>query len=40
MVPFERVMVVFYRLSIVTSVLSLTIRLQFAIELNTLQHSN
>jgi len=32
MAPFERVMVVSYRLSIVTVVLSVTIRPQFAIE--------
>ena len=32
MVPFERAMVVSYRLSIVTAVLSVTIRPQFAIE--------
>ena len=32
MVPFERVMVVSYRLSIVTIALSVTIRPQFAIE--------
>jgi len=32
MAPFERAMVVFYRLSIVTVALSLTIRPQFAIE--------
>ena len=32
MAPFERAMVVSYRLSIVTVALSVTIRLQFAIE--------
>jgi len=32
MAPFERAMVVFYRLSIVTIALSVTIRPQFAIE--------
>jgi len=32
MAPFERAMVVAYRLSIVTVALSVTIRLQFAIE--------
>jgi len=32
MAPFERAMVVSYRLSIVTVVLSVTIRVQFAIE--------
>ena len=36
--PLERAMVVSYRLSIVTVALSVTIRLQFAIE--CLQHSN
>jgi len=38
MVPFERAMVVSYRLSIMTVALSVTIRPQFAIE--CLQHSN
>ena len=38
MVPFERAMVVSYRLSIVTVALSVTIRPQFAIE--CLQRSN
>jgi len=38
MVPLERAMVVSYKLSIVTVALSVTIRLQFAIE--CLQHSN
>jgi len=38
MAPFERAMVVSYRLSIVTVALSVTIRLQFAIEY--LRHSN
>jgi len=38
MVPFERVMVISYKLSIETVVLSVTIRLQFAIEY--LQRSN
>jgi len=38
MAPFERAMVVSYRLSIVTVALSVTIRLQFAIE--CLRHSN
>jgi len=37
MAPFERAMVVSYRLSIVTVALSVTIRLQFAIE--CLRHS-
>jgi len=32
MAPLERAMVVFYRLSIVTVAISVTIRLQFAIE--------
>ena len=38
MAPFERAMVVSYRLSIVTTVLSVTVRPQFAIE--RLRHSN
>jgi len=38
MAPFERVMVVSYRLSIVTVALSVTMRPQFAIE--CLRHSN
>jgi len=38
MAPFERAMVVSYRLSIVTVALCVTIRPQFAIE--CLQHSN
>ena len=38
MVPFERAMVVSYRLSIVTIALSVTIRPQFATE--SLRHSN
>jgi len=38
MVPFERAMVISYRLSIVTITLSLTIRPHFAIE--CLRHSN
>jgi len=38
MAPFERAMVVSYRLSIVTDALYVTIRPQFAIE--CLQHSN
>jgi len=38
MVPFERAVVVSYKLSIVTVALSVTIRQQFAIE--CLQHSN
>jgi len=38
MAPFDRAMVVFYRLSIVTVALSVTIRPQFAIE--CLRHSS
>ena len=40
MAPFERAMVVSYRLSIVTVVLSVTIRPQFAIVIECLRRSN
>ena len=40
MAPLERAMVVSYRLSIVTVALSVTIRLQFAIEFECLRRSN
>ena len=40
MTPFERAMVVSYRLSIVTVALSVTIRPQFAIECLRVRHSN
>jgi len=40
MVPFERAVMVFYRLSIVTVALSLTIRPQFAVEYRRRSHQH